>query len=309
MTQKMTAKAKTEMQTFNYSDLVEKWIGYAQVSVSSVKSYTKGIRRLMEYCRAKEIRAISRDSLISYREYLRGKYAVATANLYLTAAKLFLSFLAVEGYLQSNPADRVKGLKVVAGHKKEALSAEMVQSVLNSFETSMVKGKRDKAMFALMATAGLRTIEISRADVSDIVLRDGKYFLLVQGKGHNEKDAAVRISEGVYRLIQEYLKASGNQQVLFSSVSRRNCGGRLSANSISRIIKKALREAGYNSKRLTAHSLRHTAATVALKAGATLRQVQQVLRHTSIAITQIYLHDLDRLNNNAECMTAAAFGL
>lgn len=309
MTQKMTAKAKTEMQTFNYSDLVEKWIGYAQVSASSVKSYTKGIRRLMEYCRAKEIRAISRDSLISYREYLRGKYAVATANLYLTAAKLFLSFLAVEGYLQSNPADRVKGLKVVAGHKKEALSAEMVQSVLNSFETSMVKGKRDKAMFALMATAGLRTIEISRADVSDIVLRDGKYFLLVQGKGHNEKDAAVRISEGVYRLIQEYLKASGNQQVLFSSVSRRNCGGRLSANSISRIIKKALREAGYNSKRLTAHSLRHTAATVALKAGATLRQVQQVLRHTSIAITQIYLHDLDRLNNNAECMTAAAFGL
>ena len=309
MTQEMTAKAKTEMQTFKYSDLVEKWIGYAQVSASSVKSYTKGIRRLMEYCRAKEIRAISRDSLISYREYLRGKYAVATANLYLTAAKLFLSFLAVEGYLQSNPADRVKGLKVVAGHKKEALSAEMVQSVLNSFETSMVKGKRDKAMFALMATAGLRTIEISRADVSDIVLRDGKYFLLVQGKGHNEKDAAVRISEGVYRLIQEYLKASGNQQVLFSSVSRRNCGGRLSANSISRIIKKALREAGYNSKRLTAHSLRHTAATVALKAGATLRQVQQVLRHTSIAITQIYLHDLDRLNNNAECMTAAAFGL
>ena len=309
MTQKMTAKAKTEMQTFNYSDLVEKWIGYAQVSASSVKSYTKGIRRLMEYCRAKEIRAISRDSLISYREYLRGKYAVATANLYLTAAKLFLSFLAVEGYLQSNPADRVKGLKVVAGHKKEALSAEMVQAVLNSFETSTVKGKRDKAMFALMATAGLRTIEISRADVSDIILRDGKYFLLVQGKGHNEKDAAVRISEGVYQLIQEYLKASGKQQVLFSSVSRRNCGGRLSANSISRIIKKALREAGYNSKRLTAHSLRHTAATVALKAGATLRQVQQVLRHTSIAITQIYLHDLDRLNNNAECMTAAAFGL
>lgn len=309
MMQEMTAKAKTEMQTFNYSDLVEKWIGYAQVSASSVKSYTKGIRRLMEYCRAKEIKAISRDSLISYREYLREKYAVATANLYLTAAKLFLSFLAVEGYLQSNPADRVKGLKVVAGHKKEALSAEMVQSVLNSFDTATVKGKRDKAMFALMATAGLRTIEISRADVSDIVLRDGKYFLLVQGKGHNEKDAAVRISEGVYRLIQEYLKASGKQQVLFSSVSRRNCGGRLSANSIGRIIKKALREGGYNSKRLTAHSLRHTAATVALKAGATLRQVQQVLRHTSIAITQIYLHDLDRLNNNAECMTAAAFGL
>ena len=313
MTNELTTTAtKNEITTFNHFNLIDKWLSYAQVSESSVKSYTKGIRRLMEYCKAKSIKSLNRAELISYREYLKGKYAVATANLYLTAAKLFLSFLTVEGYLVNNPADRVKGLKVIAGHKKDALSASMVQKILSNFDTSTIKGKRDKAMFALMTTAGLRTIEISRADVTDIVTKDDKYFLLVQGKGHNEKDAAVRITEGVYQLIQEYLKAVGevSENVpLFASLSRRNCGGRISTNSISRIVKSAMKEAGYNSRRLTAHSLRHTAATVALQAGATLRQVQQVLRHTSIAITQIYLHDLDRLNNNAECLVAAQFGL
>ena len=310
MTNELTTTAtKNEITTFNHFNLIDKWLSYAQVSESSVKSYTKGIRRLMEYCKAKSIKSLNRAELISYREYLKGKYAVATANLYLTAAKLFLSFLTVEGYMANNPADRVKGLKVVAGHKKDALSASMVQNILSKFDTSTIKGKRDKALFALMTTAGLRTIEISRADVTDIITKDDKYFLLVQGKGHNEKDAAVRITEGVYQLIQEYLLASKQKGALFGSLSRRNCGGRMSTNSISRIVKSAMKEAGYNSRRLTAHSLRHTAATVALQAGATLRQVQQVLRHTSIAITQIYLHDLDRLNNNAECLVAAQFGL
>ena len=105
----------------NYFELVGKWIAYAQVSKSSVKSYTKGIRRLAEFFADKGIKEPSRAVIISYREYLSEKYAAATANLYLTAAKLFFSFLQVEGYLATNPAERVKGLKIVAGHKKDAL--------------------------------------------------------------------------------------------------------------------------------------------------------------------------------------------
>ena len=64
------------------------------------------------------------------------------------------------------------------------------------------KSKRDKAIFALMVTAGLRAIEVARANVGDIIEQGGKYFLLVQGKGHKEKDAMVKISDGVYTLIQ-----------------------------------------------------------------------------------------------------------
>ena len=291
--------------------LSDKFLTFAQVKSASVTAYRKGIKNLANFFNLHKITTPTRDSLISYREYLAGKYAVTTCNLYLTSAKLFFNFLVVEGYIAKNPCEHLKGLKVDnTTHKKDALSPEMIKSVLANFDTSTLQGKRDKAIFALMSTAGLRTIEISRANKADIELREGKYFLYVQGKGRNEKAECVQIAHGVYKLISEYLQARiDDNENLFGSVSRRNYGGRMTTTSISRIVKTAMIRAGYNSKRLTAHSLRHTAATVALKTGATLRQVQQVLRHKNIAVTQIYLHDLDRMANNTENMVAHAFGI
>ena len=308
----MTTQATMAIATLtSILSMVDSWIAFAQVSPASEKSYRKGIRRLAEYCRANSISAPSRADMLAYRAYLQEKYSPATVNLYLTAAKLFFSWLNVEGEIIFNPTVRIKGVKIRAGHRKDALSTEQVKKIFSNFDVSTLKGKRDKAMFALMVTAGLRTIEISRANVGDIIEREGKYFLLVQGKGHSEKDAEVRIADGVFVLIKSYLESRADisaDSPLFASCSNRNFGGRMITNSISCIVKDAMRRAGFDSKRLTAHSLRHTAATTALKAGATLREVQQVLRHTNISITQIYLHDMDRLNNNAECLAAAAFG-
>lgn len=297
---------------FNHFDLVEKWIAFAQVKPSSVKSYRKGIRRLAEYVEGNGIANLSRENLVEYREMLAKKYSPSTANLYLTSAKLFLAFLQQEGILSVNPAEHLKGLKVIAGHKKDSLSVQDTRKILSTFNTSTLKGKRDKAMYALMTTAGLRTIEVARANVGDIVKRGGKFFLYVMGKGRNEKSESVLLADGVYQMIQDYLTARGNisdNSALFASVSRRNFGGRLTTTSISRIIKTAMRGAGYNSRRLTAHSLRHTAATTMLLNGAAIRQVQQVLRHRNIAVTEIYLHDLDRMSNHAESIAAAAFGI
>ena len=307
-----TANQNGAIINFDHFDLVDRWIAFAQVKPSSVKSYRKGIRRLAEYVNANGIANLSRENLVEYRETLAKKYSPSTANLYLTSAKLFLAFLQQEGVLSVNPAEHLKGLKVIAGHKKDALSAADTKKILSSFDTSTLKGKRDKAMYALMTTAGLRTIEVARADVGDIVQRGGRFYLYVQGKGRNEKSECVQIADGVYALIREYLKERGDvaeNAPLFASASKRNYGGRITTTSISRIIKTALRTAGYNSRRLTAHSLRHTAATTMLLSGAAIRQVQQVLRHKNVAVTEIYLHDLDRLTNNAESLAAAAFGL
>ena len=297
--------------SFDFS-LAARWLAFAQVSASSVKAYDKGIKRLQEYFTAHNITTPTRADLVSYREYLGKKYQATTANLYLTAAKLFFGFLAVEGVIAGNPAEHLKGFKISNEHKKAALSAEMTKAVLANFDTSTLKGLRDKAMYALMTTCGLRCIEVQRANVADIEMVSGFYRLRVQGKGHNQKDAAVNIPAGVYNLISEYLKKRGNitaDSPLFASVSRRNFGGRLSTISISRITKKSLRESGYDSPRLTAHSLRHSAATTALQFGASLREVQQLLRHTQIGTTQIYLHELDAMKNQASTFAANAFGI
>lgn len=300
-----------QVQVQDLNRLAEKFFEFAQVSATSIKAYRKGVKNLANFFKLHNIENPTRENFIEYREYLAGKYAAATCNLYLTSAKLFFNFLSTEGFIQKNPCEHLKGLKIDnSTHKKDALNADMVKNILSSIETGTLQGKRDKALFALMTTAGLRTIEIARADKRDIELRGGKYYLYVMGKGRNEKSECVQIADGVYKLIEEYLNDRTDKgENLFASVSHRNYGGRLTTTSISRIIKNAMIRAGYNSKRLTAHSLRHTSATVALQAGATLRQVQQVLRHRNIAVTTIYLHDLDRMANNAECLVAKAFGI
>ena len=297
-----------ELTTVNNSvsylreNLFDKWILFAQVKDSSAKAYSDGIKYLADYFAANHISRPTREDFLNWRDFLKNNYSVATANLAITSAKLFLSFLHSEGYIPNNPAEHLKGLKQVKGHKKDALSGDDVKNILETFDTSNNLGKRDKAIFALMVTAGLRTIEVSRANLEDITRRGRKFFLYVQGKGHEEKDAVVKIPDAVYNLLQDYLSTRGKIQgadALF--VGKR---GRLTADAISRIVKAGMRRAGYDSSRLTAHSLRHTCATNALKNGATLRQVQQMLRHTNIAVTQIYLHELDRLDNNAEDLAA-----
>lgn len=293
---------KQNQITLLSENMFEKWLKFAQVKEQSVDTYQHAIKCLANYFAEREITAPTREDLINFRDYLKQNYAISTANLYLTAGKLFFSFLQVEGYIKVNPAEHLKGFKQSPEHKKDALAPEDVKVILNSISTQSPNGKRNKAMLALMVTAGLRTIEVSRANVEDIFKRNSKIFLSIQGKGHDEKDAVAKITPKVYELMQEYLKTRGRlkgDDALFKGRT-----GRLSTKNISIIVKSIFRKAGYDSSRLTAHSLRHTAATNALRNGATLRQVQQMLRHTNIGTTQIYLHELDRFDNNAEDLAA-----
>lgn len=74
----------------------------------------------------------------------------------------------------------------------------------------------------------------------------------------------------------------------------------MTTRSISRIAKKLMGEAGIDSPRITAHSLRHTAVTFALLGGASVQDVQQMARHADISTTMIYAHNLDRMSAKAE---------
>ena len=293
---------KQNQITLISANLFEKWLKFAQVKEQSVETYQTAIKCLARYFIEREITSPTREDLINFRDYLKQNYAISTANLYLTSAKLFFSFLQVEGYIKINPAEHLKGFKQSTDHKKDAFAPEDVKVIMKSISTQSPNGKRNKALVALMVTAGLRTIEVSRANVEDIFKRNSKIFLSIQGKGHDEKDAVAKITPQVYTLLQDYLATRGRLKGTDALFAGRT--GRLSTKNISMIVKSIFRKAGYDSSRLTAHSLRHTAATNALRNGATLRQVQQMLRHTNIGTTQIYLHELDRFDNNAEDLAA-----
>ncbi len=293
------------------ADLMTKWVTFIDAKPRTIETYTHNIKQFFVFMQANDITEPTREDIISYRDMLKATHKPATVQAYITAIKLFFQWTEQEG-IYPDIAKHVKGAKLDTDHKKDYMTAKQVSKILASIDRTTLTGKRDYAMICLMVTAGLRTIEITRADIDDIRARGDYTALYVQGKGHDEKNTFVKLAEPVEAAIREYLTARGktdNREPLFISHANRNNGERMTTRSVRRIAKDILIAAGFNSDRLTAHSFRHTAATLNLLNGASLEETQQLLRHTSINTTMIYSHALERAKNNSESRIAnAIFG-
>ena len=291
----------------NFNDVVlAKWEAFIDVKPSSKRTYTTAVKQFINYLAYNGIAQPKREDVINWRDGMRESKKATTIQTYLTAVKLFFRWLEQES-LYKNIADHVKAVKVQTGHKKDFLTSKQSRAVLQNIKTDNIKGLRDYAMISLMLTTGIRTIEVIRADVTDIKEVGGESVLFVMGKGRDEKAEYVKLAPQVKNAIMTYLNARGavdGTAPLFTSTSNNNAGERITTRSVRKIAKNAMIQAGYNSGRLTAHSLRHTAGTLALLNGATPREVQQLLRHTNINTTMIYAHELDRVRNNAELRVA-----
>lgn len=202
-------------------------------------------------------------------------------------------------------ADNIHTAKVMSGvHKKDALERDAVAAVAESIERETEQGRRLYAMYLLCITCGLRTIEISRANVEDIKTVGARTYLYVQGKGHQEKDQPELLVDEVKQAISEYLGSRSDHYTskspLFVSTSNRSHGKRIAPTTISTMLKEALVAAGYDSDRITAHSLRHTSNTGAYKATHSLLLAQKHARHVDPATTEIYVHAEEREERNTE---------
>ena len=298
--------ARREFKT----ELYAQFLAFLDVKERTADTYKKALKRLFAYFAEKGISQPTRLNIIAFRDELKATVKPSTVKTYLTAARLFFRWLEQEG-LYKNIADKVKGAKVEHGHKKDALTVEQVKDVLKTFNTSdthdLETSKRDYAIFCLTLTCGLRTIEVSRADVEDLRTLGNKTVLYVQGKGKDEKSDYVIITRDVERAIREYLstrKGLTETSPLFASTSNNSHGQRLTTRTISKVIKEHLKQAGLNSNRLTAHSLRHTAVTLALLGGSSLQEARQFARHANISTTEIYAHNLERIANPCESIVS-----
>ena len=281
--------------------LIERFVKFAGVGVSSQKTYAKCLRQLFGYFAANAISNPTRENLIDWVEELKASdKSASTIQLYLTATKIFFRWTAQENLYPNIP----DGIKPAAGHKKDALTPEQCAALVKSVNKGNREMQlRDKAILSLMTTAGLRTIEVVRANVGDIRFERGKVFLYVQGKGHSAADERVLLSRQTKKAIDEYLKARGkvsSTEPLFVSTSRSCRGARLDTQTIRKMVKKNLRGIGLDSPRLTAHSLRHSVATNLIYAGVELPKVQMILRHKNLNTTMIYAAAWERFNNDGE---------
>lgn len=293
------------------AELYSRFIAYLDTSAKTVETYTRALRQLFNFFALKGISRPQRSDILAYKAELSASgHKPTTVQNYITAAKLFFKWTEQEG-LYPNIASHLKGAKLTRDHKKDYLTSAQVKDVLKGVNRDTLKGLRDYAILVLMITGGLRTIEVTRANVGDLRAAGESTVLYIQGKGRSEKSDFVKISPQVERAIRAYLKERGKvteDSPLFCSTSNNNEGQRMTTRSISGLVKERLVRAGFNSLRYTAHSLRHTAVTLSLLAGKDITEVQQFARHANISTTMIYNHALDRAKNSCgEAVASAIF--
>lgn len=322
----MTTNAAIQpQQQPTIADLLQKFFEYLDVKEVTAKSYAVALRAFLEWTNDNGIQQPQRADIVAYVAHLAKPhpkrtrcdrpnskpgavmtYSAGTQARYLRAVKLFFKWTSQQErpYYYPDVADRVKGAKVRADNtKRDPLEREGAMQVLDSIDRSTEAGKRDYAMILLSITAGLRIIEMQRANVGNMETLAGQHILYIQGKGHDEADAYKKLCPEVYAAILDYLGTRGSLDAaapLFAGIGNRSRGQRLTEPSISRIIKDRLRAAGFDTHRITAHSLRHTSVTFLLESGATIQQAQHHARHASPETTGIYAHNIDQRKDQSE---------
>lgn len=295
------------------ADLFQRFIEYTDREPTTVKGYITCLRRFVEWMQDTGITQPQRADILTYKEYLNGAtfgrtgaepLKAGTKQQYLRAVKHFFKWTAAEG-LYPNIADNVHGVKVRHDtHKKDALERDAVKEIADHIDRSTEAGKRLYCMYLLCISCGLRTVEINRANVEDIKSMGSRTYLYLQGKGHSEHDQPVLLIPEVKEAVRDYLESRSdhytNKSPLFVSTSNRSKGQRIAPTTISTMLKEALVSAGYDSDRLTAHSLRHTSGTGAYKATGNIYLAQKHQRHADPATTEIYVHAEEREDRNTE---------
>ncbi len=298
--------------TLDYSVIIDRFLLAHDIKPKSKETYRRALRQFFTYLSEQGITKPTRESLIAYKAHLIDKQLSAyTVSAYIIAVRKLFQWTESE-HLYANIASQIKGQKKPKGFKKDALSVKQAQKLLIGMETDTLTGARDYALVNLLVRTGLRTIEATRADIEDIRQQGEQAVLFIQGKGRDSKDDIVILTEETLEPIRAYISMRGqgvrDSSPLFISHSDRNYGQRLTTRSVSRIVKDKLQASGLDDRRLTAHSLRHTAVTFSLIGGATIQEAQTLARHSDINTTLIYAHNLDRISKAPELKIDALIG-
>ena len=300
--QKIEPTKQLIFQQNKLEDLFNQFVIFIDATPNTIRTYRGSLKQWFIYLRQNQIIQPTAETVRQYRDHLQvtGKKATTVKN-YIIAVKRFFAWTEEAG-LYPNIAKFIKSGHLSKNFKKDYLTGSQARQILDKIDRSTIKGKRDYAMLVTMLTMGLRTIEVARTNIEDIRTKGNTTVLYVQGKGHYEKDDLVRMPQHVESAIRDYLsvrRANDLSEPLFTSTSNHNADGRMTTRSIRRIVKTAFISAGFDSPRLTAHSTRHTAATLSLLNGATLQQTQELLRHRNIGTMEVYAHNIDAMTNPA----------
>lgn len=290
---------------FNGEVFRQKFFQYLDVaSEQTIKTYYNGITNFLLYIKDNQVINPNREDIISWKVQLKEKTSASTVNTWLVGVKRFFKFLSLYG-LYPNIAEDIKGYRISTTPKKNILTEEQIKLIYNNLEQdNSLQSKRNKALYSLLITTGLRGIEVSNARIKDLRLVDGEHCLFVKGKGHTEYDEYVKVADNVYQNLLDYI-GDRKDGYIFISESNHNKGKQVTTKTIRTIIKAIFKENGINDDTISLHATRRTFACESYKLGQSIYEIQQVLRHRSVVTTQRYLREADRHNNHSENLVAS----
>lgn len=295
------------VESFSIEGLVDSFINAQDVKESSKLLYRRTLKQYFNWVEDKNylLSEIARPQLLEYKQdLLNSDKSSLTVGSYITSVRRFYEWSEANKYYP-NVAKGIKSPRRKQQFKKQPLLPQQATALLNYYQD---KALRDFAIVNLLLRTGLRTIEVIRANLEDITFKGSKRVLLIQGKGRDEKDNFVLLTEKAYQPIADYIATKTDispSKALFTSTSNNSSGNRLTTRTISKIAKQGLKAIGLDEKSFTAHSLRHTTAVNILRGGGSLEQAQMTLRHSNPATTQIYtatLNEERRLQNSGEAL-------
>ncbi len=238
-----------------------------------------------------EIERVDRIDIRKYLSFLHRKNRKSSIARKISTLRSFYKYLVREQVIPSNPAKGVSTPKVekvlpTTLTVDEAFRLmESPQTISErSSERSRANALRDRAILELLYSSGLRVSELVGLNSNQLDLDLG--IVKVMGKGRKERIVPVgtKAAEALVAYLNERGNLGGDQPIFVNS-----SGGRLTARSVGRLMKRHSRHSGIFRK-VSPHSLRHTFATHLLDAGADIREIQEMLGHSSLSTTQRYTH-------------------
>lgn len=263
-----------------------------KLSSNTLESYQRDIYQFKDYIDENKIDYIKIEGsqIVEYLDYLaKINKKPSTISRHLASIRLFYQYLLRDKNVKEDPTKGIQSPKI---EKKapSVLSSQEVSLLLEQPSGEDLKSLRDKAMLEVAYATGMRVTEIISLNIENVDLNAGS----VTCKNEN-KQRIIPLGKLSLKALNEYItKARPNlirdekEQALFVNIN----GRRLTRQGFWKII-KFYKEQAHISKDITPHVLRHSFATHLLQNGADLKSIQEMLGHSDISSTQVYMQFQD----------------
>lgn len=280
-----------------FNEVKNNFLNNLDVKENTKKLYSTNIEYFKKWVviEGRNIRKLERSDILAYKSYLiEKKLSGNTIESYLKAIRLFYKYTENVGE-HDNISAGIKLKGKMNTHTKIHLEIDEINKLYSVIDRESLKGKRDYAIINLMLRSGLRCVEVSRMRVCDINTYKSEYLINVFRKGDEIRSQQIGLTHKAMDPILEYLNYRGvtddNEPVFLTHCSTGE--KQLSPTRIGRIVKSYMIKSGVYTRQKTSHSLRHTAAVMAILHDASIKEVQQMLGHKRIETTEIYLESIN----------------